>query len=127
MSNNHTRVRELFVAACDLTFDEQQLLLDEECPDDPALRKEVEALLHNDEGASAIYAESQAVTLPNDESDTVSGNETPIRIGRYQIKKRLGQGGMGEVYLATQENPRRDVAIKVIRFWWSKQRNSKTI
>ncbi len=37
-------------------------------------------------------------------------------VGAYQLGPRLGQGGMGEVYLARQEQPlRRDVALKVIK------------
>jgi serine/threonine protein kinase len=40
----------------------------------------------------------------------------PLSIGPYSIKRRLGEGGFGVVYLAHQEEPiRRDVAIKVVR------------
>ena len=116
MTNNHRRARELFVAACDLTFDEQQLLLDQECSDDPVLRKEVELLLLNDQGESEFQDHTHSIASSESETATIADNELPIRIGRYQIKRRLGHGGMGEVFLATQENPRRDVAIKVIRF-----------
>ncbi|MBS0196305.1 MAG: serine/threonine protein kinase [Planctomycetes bacterium] len=37
-------------------------------------------------------------------------------IGRYQVRALVGSGGMGSVYEATQENPRRTVALKVMRF-----------
>ena len=36
------------------------------------------------------------------------------QIGRYQIKSKLGQGGLGAVYLAHDPNFCRDVALKVI-------------
>src|SRR5687767_11211386 len=37
------------------------------------------------------------------------------RIGGYTIARRLGMGGMGEVYLALDERLRREVAIKLVR------------
>ena len=39
----------------------------------------------------------------------------PARIGPYHILRELGEGGMGTVYLAQQDVPRRTVALKVIR------------
>src|SRR5437867_1557853 len=37
------------------------------------------------------------------------------KIGSYRIRGKLGEGGMGIVYEAEQQNPRRPVALKVIR------------
>ena len=36
-------------------------------------------------------------------------------VGKYTIDKVLGVGGMGAVYLATQDKPQRQVALKLIR------------
>lgn len=36
------------------------------------------------------------------------------RLGRYLLRKRLGRGGMSEVYFATDELMHRDVAVKVV-------------
>ncbi|HEX8731809.1 MAG TPA: hypothetical protein VF725_07080, partial [Ktedonobacterales bacterium] len=36
-------------------------------------------------------------------------------LGACRIERRLGAGGMSAVYLAQQERPRRQVAVKVLR------------
>jgi tetratricopeptide (TPR) repeat protein/predicted Ser/Thr protein kinase len=45
------------------------------------------------------------------------GPQTPLpeTIGEYRIVGLLGEGGMGVVYEAEQQNPRRRVALKVVR------------
>ncbi len=64
---------------------------------------------------------------PNDDSPRSPPAETatfqgsppslvlPDRIGRYHIKRVIASGGMGTVYEATQDNPRRVVAVKVMK------------
>ena len=39
----------------------------------------------------------------------------PDSIGPYRVVRRLASGGMGAVYLAEQEHPRRTVAVKTLR------------
>lgn len=43
------------------------------------------------------------------------GKRLPSAIGHYRIVRLIGEGGMGVVYEAEQEHPRRTVALKVIR------------
>jgi non-specific serine/threonine protein kinase/serine/threonine-protein kinase len=38
----------------------------------------------------------------------------PKQIGPYAVKRAIGAGGMGTVVLAEQDNPKRDVAIKIL-------------
>jgi len=44
-----------------------------------------------------------------------STSRIPKKIGQFQVKDVLASGGMGTVYRAIQEHPRRTVAVKVMR------------
>ena len=48
-----------------------------------------------------------------------AGAPLPSSIGHYRILRLLGEGGMGAVYEAEQDQPRRLVALKVIRAAWA--------
>ena len=54
---------------------------------------------------SVTFAEAMAVTAVG----------LPARIGRYRIVRLIGEGGMGAVYEAEQDQPRRTVALKVVK------------
>jgi len=64
---------------------------------------------------------------PQDPDGTVGGAAAsvrqafilPTRIGHYRIVRMLGEGGMGAVYEAEQDQPRRSIALKVIRGVWA--------
>jgi len=55
----------------------------------------------------------RAETVTSETAPVRSG--VPERIGRYHIKRVIASGGMGTVYEATQDNPRRVVAVKVMK------------
>ena len=48
--------------------------------------------------------------------------ELPVRLGEFRIIREIGRGGMGIVYQAEQESPRRPVALKVLPFQASTDR-----
>ena len=45
----------------------------------------------------------------------VAPSAVPEFIGRYSIKGVIASGGMGTVYVAVQERPRRTVALKLMK------------
>lgn len=49
-----------------------------------------------------------------DVTDKGVDTSIPCNIGPYKVKRPIGSGGMGTVVLAQQENPKRDVAIKIM-------------
>src|SRR5262249_39347530 len=52
---------------------------------------------------------------PRDKTDKQVPDLTGTRLGDFQLLRRLGQGGMGQVYLAEQISLKRKVAIKLLR------------
>jgi WD40 repeat protein len=113
------RVRELFLAARALEADRRCEFLESACGHDPIVRAEVEALLVQADRPSSFL--DDATPFESLRSgiervlEQVDADPLPTRIGRYTILGRLGGGGMGLVYLAEQEHPRRKVALKVVR------------
>ena len=59
--------------------------------------------------------ESRADYGPDPSMDQFGQTLIGTRIGRYKIKRVIGSGGMGTVYEAIQEQPRRRVAIKMLK------------
>ncbi len=115
----YERVRELFLAAREVPEDKRSGYLDEACGGDADLRAEVDALLAQDERPeNPLDAHGCLDGLRSGIARIIRAVESepvPERVGRYTILDRLGSGGMGVVYLAEQEYPRRKVALKVVR------------
>ncbi|MEO1130214.1 MAG: serine/threonine-protein kinase [Planctomycetota bacterium] len=107
---------ELFDELCDVPPAKQQAVLDARCGDDPELRAQVERMLKQDaSGGGALGGEGGgAAVLASSLADDL-GTEIPEQVGRYRVVREIGRGGMGVVYEAEQENPKRRVALKVMR------------
>lgn len=122
ITKTHVRptLEDIFNTACDLPQSQRTAYLDEACGDDPELRRKVENMLrHHDEDEG--FLETPAVEdafKEIAEQINKSGQHRPAMIGRqignYRILALLGKGGMGEVYLAHDDDLDVDVAIKFL-------------
>jgi eukaryotic-like serine/threonine-protein kinase len=96
---------------------ERQAFLDEVCAGDDRLRRRLELLLAASDRARGILDHDQDVaTLLGDYSPEPPLEARQVFDGRFRLRQKIGEGGMGEVWLADQTEPvRRRVALKMIR------------
>jgi serine/threonine-protein kinase len=85
---------------------------------DPELRREVESLLAREEE-----------NLPTLDAPTMTALVSGARLGPYRVESKLGEGGMGEVFLAVDTRLGRGVAIKIVdqRFLARFEREARAI
>lgn len=100
-------VKEIFNSAIDLDPSEREAYLAAACSGDAGLRQRVEDLLNSYRSEfmeKPVFADQEA------------GGDLAIGsiLGRYEIIRMIGLGGMGKVYLAKDNQLDRNVAIKVL-------------
>jgi len=103
-------VKEIVADAFEVRGEERRRLVEERCGGDAALLAEVRSLLDEDESDSAHFLDRPATALLD-----VAAPEVGARVGGYELRAVIGEGGMGRVYEAVQERPHRTVALKVLR------------
>ncbi|MBO6513052.1 MAG: serine/threonine protein kinase [Phycisphaerales bacterium] len=110
------RVCEIFEAARLLPEPDRDAFIAESCGDDQSLRDEVNELLEEHTRQSPLDSETPGVLAGMITQEHISETvELRERIGGYTIVRHIGEGGMGSVYEARQDNPDRLVALKVIK------------
>src|SRR5579872_2298493 len=103
-SQRWQQVVELYERVAECEPSARNSLLEQACEGDPDLCREVQSLLE------------QNITAPGLLERIASWNAAPPEfIGSYRVLGIIGEGGMGAVYEAEQNNPRRTVALKVVR------------
>ena len=107
-------VEEIFHAALDQEPDRVAAFLNAACEGDEVLRRKVEALLASHQRAGSFIETTVASIatriIENEQADLLAGQT----FGHYKLSKRIGAGGMGEVYLATDITAGRKAALKLL-------------
>ncbi len=115
MSVDFDQLREIFLAAVEQPPDRRDAYLDQVCSGDEDLRRNVAVIL---KAHAAGEGPLDRGALRDDRTGAYQpGSEGPgTRIGPYKLLEQIGEGGMGSVWMAAQQEPvRRKVALKLIR------------
>ncbi len=102
------RIKQIVGEALEKEEPDRNAYVARECGEDDDLRAEVESLLE-------AHKQSDALSLDPSKRLLLENSERLETIGAYRLIKKLGQGGMGQVWLAEQKFPvRRQVAVKLL-------------
>ncbi|MDI1241951.1 MAG: serine/threonine-protein kinase, partial [bacterium] len=108
------KVGEIFSSAAEMDTAEREAYLREACGDDSALLSEVRSLLEAGNEAGQFISKPIVGSFVPDFVEHARALAPGNAIGHYVIERAIGSGGMGEVYLATDTNLGRKIALKTL-------------
>ncbi|NLX24777.1 MAG: serine/threonine protein kinase [Lentisphaerae bacterium] len=127
------RTNEIYFAATEIEdVNERNAFIETSCADNNEIRREIERLFKLQDRATAIFDKHCLTQMPASEmpqgiprlpeyfklKNSLLSNDEGLgkQVGKYKLLKKIGEGGVSNVYLAEQIEPvRRQVALKIIK------------
>jgi non-specific serine/threonine protein kinase/serine/threonine-protein kinase len=115
------QVKDLLHEVMQLPQEQRARFLDQACSSKDSLRVEVESLLRAEEDVRSSFLQSPPLDWDPDREmagTSLIDGMAPGQVfaDRFQLIRKLGEGGMGQVWLADQKEPvHRQVAVKLIK------------
>ena len=112
--DDYQKIKEILADALMVPFAERRELVETACADNEILREQVELLLEADAPGDGFLENFGGFSLLKD-SVSISDKLIGRKINHYCLKKEIGRGGMGIVFLAERDDFTQQAAIKLIK------------